>query len=297
MDKQSLRRNPTAKVAVAPTTEAELLALIDSIINNGRAELTRGDVNEVLKAIVDFIGAGGGTGINELTGDVIAGPGSGSEAATITNNAVTTVKILNSAVTLGKMADIVTARFIARITAGTGVPEVITGTQATTLLDVFTDLLKGLVPASGGGTTTFLRADGTFAAPASGVPTRDALTQGTVTAAVDRSGSSAVTISTPGAGEYTLTVPAGSYMNHARVFGNNTTLNGSNEMLLRIDNSANSYDRTVNVQLYDRNNNALVDQQVTATVHVQTTPGGNITLITIPGLNGFGATGFFVELS
>ena len=40
---------------------------------------------------------------------------------------------------------------------------------ATALLNVFTDILKGLVPASGGGTANFLRADGTFAAPASAV--------------------------------------------------------------------------------------------------------------------------------
>jgi hypothetical protein len=39
-----------------------------------------------------------------------------------------------------------------------------TPTQVTATLDVFTTSLKGLVPASGGGTTNFLRADGTFAA-------------------------------------------------------------------------------------------------------------------------------------
>jgi hypothetical protein len=38
-------------------------------------------------------------------------------------------------------------------------------TQLTALLNVFTATLQGLVPASGGGTTNFLRADGTFAAP------------------------------------------------------------------------------------------------------------------------------------
>lgn len=43
-----------------------------------------------------------------------------------------------------------------------------TGTQATTLIDVFTSVLKGLAPASGGGTTNFLRADGTWAAPGGG---------------------------------------------------------------------------------------------------------------------------------
>jgi hypothetical protein len=40
--------------------------------------------------------------------------------------------------------------------------------------NLFSDLLKGLVPASGGGTTNFLRADGTWAAPpgsSSGVTT------------------------------------------------------------------------------------------------------------------------------
>lgn len=74
-----------------------------------------------------------------------------------------------------KLADMATARFKARVTAGTGSPEDITGTQATTLLDVFTSSLKGLAPASGGGTTNFLRADGNWAAPAS--PTGQALTK------------------------------------------------------------------------------------------------------------------------
>jgi hypothetical protein len=43
-----------------------------------------------------------------------------------------------------------------------------TGTQATTLLDVFTSVLKGLAPPSGGGIVNFLRADGTWAAPGGG---------------------------------------------------------------------------------------------------------------------------------
>lgn len=38
----------------------------------------------------------------------------------------------------------------------------------TALLNAFTSALKGLVPASGGGTTNFLRADGTWAAPGGG---------------------------------------------------------------------------------------------------------------------------------
>lgn len=49
--------------------------------------------------------------------------------------------------------------------AGTGDPQDLTGTQATAILNTFTSALKGLVPASGGGTTNFLRADGSFASP------------------------------------------------------------------------------------------------------------------------------------
>lgn len=70
------------------------------------------------------------------------------------------------AVTYAKIQAVsATSRILGRITAGAGDIEELTGTQATTLLDVFTSLLKGLVPASGGGTANFLRADGTWAAP------------------------------------------------------------------------------------------------------------------------------------
>jgi len=87
---------------------------------------------------------------------------------------VGTVEIDNDAVTFAKMANIATARIIGRVTAATGDPEALTGTQATTLLDVFTDALKGLAPSSGGGTANFLRADGAWVAP----PTGDRLVVG-----------------------------------------------------------------------------------------------------------------------
>jgi len=97
------------------------------------------------------------------TGDV-----TGATALTIANNAVITAKILNSNVTLAKIQNIATARFLGRVTAATGVVEELTGTQATTLLNVFTSTLKGLVPLSGGSATEFLSADGTFKVPAGG---------------------------------------------------------------------------------------------------------------------------------
>lgn len=92
----------------------------------------------------------------------------GDKGDITTTGGGTTWTIDNNVVTLGKLQDIATSSFMGRITASTGDPEVLTGTQATTLLDVFTSGLKGLAPASGGGTTNFLRADGTWAAPSGG---------------------------------------------------------------------------------------------------------------------------------
>lgn len=104
---------------------------------------------------VEFTGSGG-IQRSALTGDVTASAG---------NNATT---IANDAVTNAKLANVATATLKGRVTASTGDPEDLTGTQATTLLDAFTSSLKGLAPASGGGTTNFLRADGNWASPGGG---------------------------------------------------------------------------------------------------------------------------------
>ena len=98
-----------------------------------------------------------------LTGDV-TGSGTGSFAATIAN----------SAVTLAKMANMATASFIGRTTASTGVPEVLSATQATAILNAFvgdsgSGGTKGLVPApSSGDSSKFLKGDGTWATGGSG---------------------------------------------------------------------------------------------------------------------------------
>lgn len=66
------------------------------------------------------------------------------------------------------LAQMATQTIKGRTTAATGNAEDLTGTQVTAMLDAFTTALKGLVPASGGGTTNFLRADGIWAAPPGG---------------------------------------------------------------------------------------------------------------------------------
>jgi hypothetical protein len=98
-----------------------------------------------------------GNYITALTSDVTAS-GPGSVAATIAADAVTNAK----------MADMATMTIKGNDTGGAANPQDLTGTEVTAMLDVFTATEKGLVPLSGGGTTTFLRADGTFATPAAG---------------------------------------------------------------------------------------------------------------------------------
>jgi len=134
------------------------------------------DTNAFTDSDVTNLGNQSGTNTGDqtitLTGDV-TGSGTGSFAATIAADSVTNAKAANVA----------TATIKGRVTAATGDPEDLTGTQATTLLDTFTSALKGLVPASGGGTTNFLRADGTFAVPAGAGSTKFQTTDQTITAA------------------------------------------------------------------------------------------------------------------
>ena len=240
--------------------------------------------------------------VEELTS--ASGISDGDYGDVTISGAGTVINIDASVVTNAKLATMATARIKGRVTAGTGNPEDLTGTQATTLLDVVvgdsgSGGTKGLVPAPAAGDAAankYLKADGTWSTVSAGVSvSHDALTQGAVTVSSFRLGGTATTISTPAAGEYNLVVQSGAFMQTARIFGNNTVLNGSNEFIVRVNNSANSLDRTFSVQLYDANNGALVDQQVTATNHTQTV-SGNITVLTFPGMNGLGATGFYIEL-
>lgn len=96
-----------------------------------------------------------GNYITALTGDVSA-TGPGSVAATIGANVVS-----NS-----KLAQMAAGTIKGNNTGGLSDPLDLTTAQVTAMLNQFTALLQGLVPASGGGTTNFLRADGTWAAPA-----------------------------------------------------------------------------------------------------------------------------------
>lgn len=109
-------------------------------------------------------GAPSGTGIVTVTGGALNAPGPlTGDVTTVAGGLVTTIAA--NAVTLAKMAQVATGRFLGRLTAGVGDVEALTGTQATSLLDVFVTALKGLVPAPGAVANKYLRDDGTWQDP------------------------------------------------------------------------------------------------------------------------------------
>lgn len=120
----------------------------------------------------NFSGTSSGTNTGDqtitLTGDV-TGSGTGSFAATITNNSVTNAKL----------AQMAAHTYKGNNTGSTANALDVTSTQLTADLNLFTTSLQGLTPSSGGGTSNFLRADGTWAVPpgsSSGTVTSVALT-------------------------------------------------------------------------------------------------------------------------
>lgn len=120
----------------------EPITATSNLLESGGARLPLGSI-PVFPTILKVDGAG----------DVVGG------------TTIGTSEIADDAVTNVKLADMAAATIKGNNTGGAADPADLTATQVTALLNVFTSALKGLVPASGGGTANFLRADGTFAVP------------------------------------------------------------------------------------------------------------------------------------
>jgi hypothetical protein len=145
-----------------------------------------------------------GNYITALTGDVTAS-GPGSAAATIAANAVSNAKA----------AQMATNTIKGNNTGGTANAADLTVAQVNAILPVFTSTLNGLAPLSGGGTSNFLRADGSWAAPGgSGTVTSVALTTpawlSVSGSPVTTSGTLAVTATTGQTANQFLATPNGS---------------------------------------------------------------------------------------
>lgn len=154
-----------------------------TVLNITAGVIVDADVNAAAAIAISKLANAAG---NTITGNWTASSAAHTDNAVGTNTVVGRVAgnivaapLVNAqidaaaAIALSKLATQAATTFVANLTAGIAVPTAITGTQATTMLDVFTSLLKGLVPASGGGTTNFLRADGTWAAAGGSGLTQD----------------------------------------------------------------------------------------------------------------------------
>lgn len=121
---------------------------------------------------------GGTTNYLRADGTWTAPPGATSGTVTniATNNGLTGGPITSTG-TIG-LATMNANTIKGNNTGATAVPTNLTATQVTAMLNTFTSALKGLAPASGGGTTNFLRADGTWAVPSSSAGASNVVVRG-----------------------------------------------------------------------------------------------------------------------
>jgi len=144
------------------------LAVVNDNFMQAKAGAWAGRTVAQVKTDLGVPGTASGTNTGDqtitLTGDV-TGSGAGTFAASISAGAVTSGKIAAGAVVNAALANMPATTIKGNATAGPAAPTDLTGTQTTAMLDLFGVALKGLVPASGGGTANFMRADGAWAAP------------------------------------------------------------------------------------------------------------------------------------
>ncbi|MEL6141241.1 MAG: hypothetical protein AAFU67_06455 [Bacteroidota bacterium] len=167
----------------------------------------------------------------------------------------------------------VPAGLVSDITAGT----------ITSVLRWSPDVLKTAIESLGGGGGGVSRS----------VDTPMAILAASIKAV--RFGGSAITFGGSANAGYDVTIPADTEVTQLDFTGDSTTANASGELVLNIDNSANSYDRRFSIEVYDGSNNARLDQFATGVIPAQTI-SGNITTITIPNISGNFPSGVIVQL-
>jgi hypothetical protein len=173
-------------------------ALVGTITNAqlANSSVTIGSTTVALGATSTTI-----AGLTSVTSTTFVGALTGN-ASTVTTNAnltgpVTSVgnatSVTNNAITNAMLAQMATLTIKGNNTGGTANALDLTVAQVNAILPVFTSALNGLVPLSGGGTTNFLRADGTWTTPGGG----GTVTSVSVVTANGVSGTVATATSTP----------------------------------------------------------------------------------------------------
>jgi hypothetical protein len=182
----TLLKNIGAGVVTVTPTTSTIDGAASLTLTVGQSAMVISDGTNYRTAFLAVASGGGGSGtvvagtINQLAYYAAAGTTVSGETllqavnhpaltgdVTCTAGTVATT-IAAAAVTNAKMANMVTATIKGNNSGSTGAPLDLTTTQVTAMLNPVTTALQGVAPASGGGTTNFLRADGTWAAPAGG---------------------------------------------------------------------------------------------------------------------------------
>ncbi len=142
------------------------------MIGAGTSNVAFATIGTAGRVLIDQ-GAGVNPSFNVVSGDI-----------TVTNTGITTIG--PNAVTNAKLSTVPNLTAKGNVSGATATPVDLTTTQITTLINLFSSGLSGATPASGGGSSNFLRADGTWTTPAGGgtvtqVNTGRGLTGGPIT--------------------------------------------------------------------------------------------------------------------
>jgi len=181
-DVPTLNQNTTGTAANVTATSNSTLTTLSALTTAGSLVISGSQVSG------GIFGAINGSALTNLSAANISGilpvgvtGGSGLSIAT---------SQLTGQATLAQLPSIADNTILGNNSGSTGVPIALTPAQVNAILPVFTTSLNGLAPASGGGSTNFLRADGTWAAPAgTGTVTSVALSDGSTTPIYTISGS------------------------------------------------------------------------------------------------------------
>ena len=118
---------------------------------------------------------------------------------------------------------------------------------------------------------------------------------GNFTADITRKGGSAPTITNPSPGTYNLSIKAGSEISEIDIdCAPGIELSGGTDLIIEIDNSANSRDRKFTVQIVNKTNGVIANMHNLGVTPIRSI-SGNITTLTFPDVNGF-TNGFEIEL-
>lgn len=200
---------PSIAIADNSITNAKLVSVTGPMFI-GRDDLSLGPPEylndlEATAILVTFVGDTGSGGVKGLV--PVPAPGDAAADKFLKADATwSAITVPDAAITNAKLANVPSASFKGRITGGTGVPEDLTATQATSMLNNFvgdsgSGGTKGLVPAPAAGDAAagkFLKADGTFEAPSgSGAPSTAEYVVGALHAGLsaERVGTNTATIS------------------------------------------------------------------------------------------------------